>query len=78
MAQPSDPNLVVRMAELARTLAGQRTLDAVLAEATSAAVELIPGVDTAGILLVKKRGDFESLATTSRVAPPARHSADDL
>ena len=67
MAQPSDPNLVVRMAELARTLAGQRTLDAVLAEATSAAVELIPGVDTAGILLVKKRGDFESLATTSEV-----------
>jgi hypothetical protein len=43
--------LAVRMADLARTLAGDRTLDEVLAEVTSAAVELIAGVDTAGILL---------------------------
>lgn len=55
------------MAELTRTLAGDRTLDAVLAEVTAAAVALIPGVDTAGILVVKKGGDYESLATTSQL-----------
>ncbi|MCV7015302.1 GAF and ANTAR domain-containing protein [Mycolicibacterium madagascariense] len=63
----ADRELAVRMAEMARTLAGERSLDAVLAEVTSAAVELIPGVDTAGILLIKKRGEFESLATTSEL-----------
>ena len=55
------------MAEMARSLAHKRTLDAVLDEVTTAAVELIPGVATAGILLVKKGGDFESLATTSEL-----------
>jgi GAF domain-containing protein len=60
-------DFAVRMADLARTLAHERTLDAVLAEVTAAAVELIPGVDTAGILLVKPRGGFESLATTSEL-----------
>jgi GAF domain-containing protein len=67
MSSEADRELAVRMAELARTLARDRTLDAVLSEVTAAAVELIPGVDTAGILLVKKRGEFESLATTSEV-----------
>ncbi|TPG31776.1 GAF and ANTAR domain-containing protein [Mycolicibacterium hodleri] len=52
------------MAELARSLRRDRSLEDVLAEVTSAAVELIPGVDTAGILLVK-RGGFDSLAVTS-------------
>lgn len=65
MSSESNHHLAVRMADLARTMARERTLDAVLAEVTSAAVELIPGVDTAGILLVKPRGGFESLATTS-------------
>ena len=55
------------MADMARTLARERTLDAVLAEVTAAAVELIPGVATAGILVVKGRGQFESLATTSEL-----------
>jgi GAF domain-containing protein len=64
---PSNHDLAFRMADLARTLARERTLDAVLAEVTSAAVELIPGVDTAGILLVKKGSGFESLATTSEL-----------
>ena len=63
VARPLNYDLAVRMADLARTLAHERTLDAVLAEVTSAAVELIPGVDTAGILLVKGRSSFESLAT---------------
>jgi GAF domain-containing protein len=60
-------DLAIRMADMARTLARERTLDAVLAEVTAAAVELIPGVDTAGILLVKPRGSFESLAATSEL-----------
>lgn len=67
MAEPSKYDLAVRMAEMARTLARERTLDAVLAEVTSAAVELIPGVDSAGILLVKGSDGFESLATTSEL-----------
>jgi GAF domain-containing protein len=67
MSSAADRELAVRMSELARTLARDRTLDAVLSEVTAAAVELIPGVDTAGILLVKKRGEFDSLATTSEL-----------
>ncbi|GLP76022.1 hypothetical protein TUM20983_31320 [Mycobacterium antarcticum] len=52
------------MADLARTVRRDRSLESVLDEVTAAAVELIPGVDTAGILLIK-RGGFESLSTTS-------------
>jgi GAF domain-containing protein len=40
-------------------------LDSILAEVTSAAVDLIPGVDTAGILLLERGGKFSSLATTT-------------
>ncbi len=53
------------MAELSRNLPAQPTLDTILAEVTAAAVSLIPGVDTAGILLLEKGGKFRSLATTS-------------
>ena len=67
MAPSADRALAVRMAEMARSLARERTLDAVLNEVTAAAVELIPGVATAGILLVKKGGEFESLAATSEL-----------
>lgn len=66
MTQKPDNDLATRMAAMARTLAKERTLDAVLAEVTTAAVELIPGVATAGILLVKRNG-FESLATTTEL-----------
>lgn len=66
MTGPND-DFAVRMAEMARTLAKERTLDAVLAEVTSAAVDLIPGVDTAGILLIKPGGGFDSLAVTSEL-----------
>jgi GAF domain-containing protein len=70
---PTDHDLAVRMADLARTLAGDRTVETVLSEVTAAAVELIPGVDTAGILLVK-RGGFESVATTSELP----HQLDEI
>lgn len=62
----ADPkrDLAIRMAELARTTAAPSSLQQILDEVTSAAVELIPGADIAGILLVKKGGEFESLAET--------------
>jgi GAF domain-containing protein len=56
------------MAELARAIAAPRALDQVLNDVTAAAVELIPGVDVAGVLLVKKAGEFESLADTDDLA----------
>jgi GAF domain-containing protein len=61
------------MAELARAMAGRRTPEEILAEVTTAAVELIPGVDTAGVLLVRKNG-FESLAGTMDIP----HRLDEL
>lgn len=56
------------MAELARSMAAPRKLEHVLADVTAAAVELIPGADIAGVLLVKKGGQFESLADTDSLA----------
>ncbi len=60
--------LAARMAELARSNAAPSTLAQILDGVTAAAVELIPGADLAGVLLVKKGGDFESLADTDSVA----------
>ena len=62
------------MAELARTVAAPRSLDEILSEVTASAVDLIPGVDTAGILLISKGGKFESLAGTSDLP----HELDEL
>lgn len=67
-----DPNLrhelAVRMAELARATAAPRAVEQILADVTAAAVDLIPGADVAGILLVKKGNEFESLADTDGLA----------
>ncbi|OBB68719.1 GAF and ANTAR domain-containing protein [Mycobacterium sp. 852014-50255_SCH5639931] len=64
----SDPSsqheLARRMAELARDIAAPRDLGQVLTDVTTAAVELIPGADIAGVLLIKGGGDFESVADT--------------
>ncbi|MGV0772556.1 GAF and ANTAR domain-containing protein [Mycobacterium syngnathidarum] len=57
--------LAVRMADLARALAAPRTVEEILTDVTKAATELIPGVDTAGILLVGDGGKWDSLAGTS-------------
>ena len=68
----SDPHprhdLAVRMAELARVTAVPRTLEQILTDVTAAAVELIPGAELAGVLLVRKGGEFESLADTDGLA----------
>ena len=57
--------LAVRMAELARDTALPRNVDEVLAGVTAAAVEMIPGTDTCGVLLIGKGGKFSSLYGTS-------------
>lgn len=53
------------MADLARAVATRRSVDQILVDVTAAAIELIPGVDTAGVLLIGTGGKFESLAGTS-------------
>lgn len=62
------------MAELARSVAAPRSVEDVLADVTAAAKELIPGVDTAGVLLIGRGGRFESLAGTSELP----HKLDEL
>nr|WP_174704947.1 ANTAR domain-containing protein [Mycobacterium lepraemurium] len=68
MDPDSRHQLAVRMAELVRGMAAPRRLDQVLAEVTAAAVEMIPGADIAGVLLVRKGGEFETLADTDSLA----------
>ncbi|MCV7168588.1 GAF and ANTAR domain-containing protein [Mycobacterium manitobense] len=74
MTQPQPHDLAMRMAELARTVAMPRSVEQVLEDVTSAATELIPGADTAGILLVGPGGKFESLAGTTDLP----HQLDEL
>lgn len=74
MSQPAIHELAVRMAELARALATPRRAEDILTEVTAAAVELIPGVDTAGILLIAKGGKFSSIACTDQLP----HELDEL
>lgn len=68
------PDLAKQMAELARSLALPRDLDEILSGVTAAAKELIPGVDAAGILLIGKGGQFESVAQVTDVP----HQLDEL
>ncbi|OBK74917.1 GAF and ANTAR domain-containing protein [Mycobacterium sp. 1274761.0] len=62
MTEHPNHHLAVRMADLARTVAGPRSVNDVLADVTAAVMELIPGTDTAGILMIGKGGRFDSLA----------------
>lgn len=73
MTHSRNDELILRMAELARTVALQ-SVDDVLTDVTSAALELIPEADTAGILLVGKNSSFESLAATSDLP----HKLDEI
>jgi hypothetical protein len=69
VSQPNSRHeLAVHMAELARGMARPRKLDQILNDVTQAAVELIPGADVAGVLLVEKAGDFASVADTDDLA----------
>jgi GAF domain-containing protein len=67
MTVPSTHELAQRMAELARSVAAPRDIDDVLKGVTSTVIELLPGADTSGVLLVSKGGTFESLSGTSEL-----------
>jgi hypothetical protein len=64
----------MRMAELARVAAAPRSVEEVLSDVTAAAKELIPGVDTAGVLLIGKGGTWDSVGGTSELP----HLLDEL
>jgi GAF domain-containing protein len=74
MTTPRNYDLAQRMAELARASAAPRSVDDVLSDVTAAAMELIPGTDTAGVLLIGKGGRFDSVAGTSDLP----HRLDEL
>ena len=74
MSEPRNHDLAVRMAELARAAAAPRTVEQVLGDVTAAAKELIPGVDTAGVLMIGKGGKWDSLGGTSDLP----HHLDEL
>jgi GAF domain-containing protein len=65
MTTPRNYDLAERMAELARASAAPRSLDDVLVGVTKAAMELMPGAQAAGILLIGRGGKFDSVADTS-------------
>ena len=58
-------DLAKRMADLARQLAVPLSLDDVLTGVTRNVIEVIPGADQAGFLLLSKGGKFETYAATS-------------
>jgi hypothetical protein len=73
--QSGGHDLAVRMAELARVIAAPRTLEQILDDVTAAAVELIPGADVSGILLVKKGGRIRIRSGHRRLSREARQTA---
>ena len=74
MTDVSVHGLAVRMAELARTIAMPRSVDEVLSGVTAAAQELIPGVDSAGVLVIAAGDTFKSLAAIGELP----HHLDEL
>jgi GAF domain-containing protein len=74
MTKPRNDDLARRMAELARASAAPLGVNDVLSGVTSTALELMPGADTAGVLLVGRGGKFESLAATNDLP----HQLDEL
>jgi GAF domain-containing protein len=74
MTKPRNYDLAGRMAELARASAAPRSVNDVLSGVTSTAMELVPGTDSAGVLLVGRGGKFESLAGTDELP----HQLDQL
>jgi GAF domain-containing protein len=74
MTEPGNFDLARRMAELARAAAAPRSVEEVLSDVTATAKELIPGTDTAGVLLIGKGGKFDSVAGTDDLP----HRLDEL
>ncbi len=74
MTEKRNHDLAERMAELARAAAAPRSVEDVLSDVTEAAKELIPGVDTAGVLMIGKGGKWDSVGGTSDLP----HLLDEL
>ncbi|TFV61166.1 ANTAR domain-containing protein [Mycobacterium sp. PS03-16] len=74
MTGTRDHDVALRMAELARSVALPRSIDDILTGVTTAAKDLIHGVDAAGILLVGRNGNFETLAQVTDLP----HKLDEL
>jgi GAF domain-containing protein len=64
MAELSDSDLAQRMAQLAREVAAPMGVEHVLKSVTATVMDLIEGVDAAGVLLITKGGTFETHAGT--------------
>lgn len=60
-------DLAIRMARLAQTTATPRSVEEILNDVTAAAIELIPGSDTAGVLLIHGNSSFESLGSVGEL-----------
>ena len=72
-------DLAVRMAELARVMAAPRTLEPDTRRCDrGSGASSYRELDVSGVLLVKKGGDFESLADTAGVAAAPRQAAARL
>lgn len=74
MTEVSGHELAQRMAELARSVASPRKVEDVLSDVTTEAQRLIPGTDTAGVLLIGKSGTWDSVAVTTDLP----HRLDEL
>ncbi len=74
MTEKRKYDLAMRMAELARAAAAPRSVEDVLSDVTAASMELIPGTDTAGVLMIGKGGKWDSVAGTSDLP----HQLDQL
>ncbi|OBK18930.1 GAF and ANTAR domain-containing protein [Mycobacterium asiaticum] len=68
-----EQELAIRMAKLAQSVALPNKVEDILATVTATAVELIPGADTAGVLLVRANGKFESVGDVTEL--PAKLDA---
>jgi hypothetical protein len=66
-------DLAVHMAKLAQSLAVPTNVEDILGNVTATAAALIPGVDTAGVLLIRKNGKFESVGDLTEL--PAKLDA---
>ncbi|MHC9293006.1 GAF and ANTAR domain-containing protein [Mycobacterium sp. LTG2003] len=64
MTSASNHDLAARMAELARDVAAPATLEDVLRTTTKAVLDLVPGAQYAGMLLLGAGGKYETLAPT--------------
>lgn len=74
MTEQRNRDLAMRMAELARTAASPRSVEDVLSDVTGASKELIPGAETAGVLLIGKGGKWDSVGGTDDLP----HLLDEL